>query len=71
MPMEILPMNSQTPKRQRAVMLTSEGMDKFPAAKAEAKSYDNCYQHYTLEVLGDRTDKELDTLIGEVVALST
>ncbi|MEP6521516.1 helix-turn-helix transcriptional regulator [Microcoleus vaginatus DQ-U2] len=60
-------MNSQTPKRQRAVMLTSEGMDKFPAAKAEAKSYENCYQHYTLEVLGDRTDKEPDTFIKGLV----
>lgn len=60
-------MNSQTPKRQRAVMLTSEGMDKFPAAKAEAKSYENCYQHYTLEVLGDRTDKEANTFIKGLV----
>ncbi|MBD1811960.1 LuxR family transcriptional regulator [Microcoleus sp. FACHB-DQ6] len=42
-------------------------MDKFPAAKAEAKSYENCYQHYTLEVLGDRTDKEPDTFIKGLV----
>lgn len=60
-------MNSQTPKRQRAVILTSEGIDKSPAAKAEVKSYDNCYQHYTLEVLGDRTGKEPDTLIKVIV----
>jgi DNA-binding CsgD family transcriptional regulator len=60
-------MNSQTPKRQRAVILTSEGIDKFPAAKAEAKSYENCYQHYTLEVLCDRTDKEPDTFIKGLV----
>ena len=64
-------MSSQTPKRQRAVMLTSEGMDKFPAAKAEVKRYESFYQHYTLEVLGDRTHKDLDTLIGKFVALST
>ena len=64
-------MSSQTPKRQRVVILTSEGTDKFPAAKAEVKRYESFYQHYTLEVLGDRTDKELDTLIGEFVALST
>ncbi|MBD1828848.1 hypothetical protein H6F71_15740 [Microcoleus sp. FACHB-61] len=42
-------MNSQTQKRQRPAILTSEGIDKFPAAKAEAKSYENCYPHYTLE----------------------
>lgn len=60
-------MNSQTPKRQRAVILTSEGIDKFPAAKAEVKNYENCYQHYTLEVLGDRTNKESDNLVKTLV----
>ncbi|MEG3919158.1 helix-turn-helix transcriptional regulator [Microcoleus sp. T3_A4] len=60
-------MNSQTPKRQRAVILTSEGIDKFLAAKAEAKSYENCYQHYTIEVLGDRTNKESDNFIKVLV----
>ncbi|MEG4491398.1 LuxR C-terminal-related transcriptional regulator [Microcoleus sp. D3_18_C4] len=60
-------MNSQTPKRQRAVILTSEGIDKFPAAKAEAKSYENCYQNYTLEALGDRTNTESDNFIKVLV----
>lgn len=60
-------MNSQKHRRQRAVILTSEGIDKFPVAKAEVKSYDNCYQDYTLEVLGDRTDKEPDTFIKGLV----
>ncbi|MEG4056310.1 MULTISPECIES: helix-turn-helix transcriptional regulator [unclassified Microcoleus] len=60
-------MNSQTPKRQRAVMLTSEGIDKFPATNADTKSYENCYQHYTLEVLGDRTNKESDNFIKVLV----
>ena len=60
-------MNSQTQNRQGAVILTSEGIDKFPAAKTEAKSYENCYEHYTLEALGDRTGKEPDTLIKVIV----
>ncbi|HSF75199.1 MAG TPA: helix-turn-helix transcriptional regulator [Microcoleus sp.] len=60
-------MNSQTPKRQRAVMLTSEATDKFPAAQAEAKSYQNCYQHSTLEVESDRTNKESDNFIKVLV----
>ncbi|MEG4067673.1 helix-turn-helix transcriptional regulator [Microcoleus sp. Pol11C2] len=60
-------MNSQTPKRQRAVRLTSEDIDKFPATKADTKSYENCYQHYTLEVLGDRTNKESDNFIKVLV----
>ncbi len=60
-------MNSQTQKRQRAVILTSEGIDKFPAAKAETKSYQNCYQHSTLEVESDRTGKDPDTLINVIV----
>jgi len=59
-------MNSQTQKAQRAV-LTSQGLDKLPAAKAEAASYENCYQHYTLEVLGDRTNQEPETLIKVLV----
>jgi len=58
-------MNSQN--RQGAVILTSEGIDKFPPAKTEAKSYENCYEHYTLEALGDRTGKEPDTLIKVIV----
>ena len=60
-------MNSQTQNRQGAVILTSEGIDKFPAAKTNAKSYKNSYEHYTLEALGDRTGKELDTLIKVIV----
>ncbi|MEG3879167.1 helix-turn-helix transcriptional regulator [Microcoleus sp. herbarium7] len=60
-------MNSQTQKRQRAVILTSEGIDKFPAAKAEAASYENCYQDYTLEVESDRPNKEPDTFIKGLV----
>jgi len=60
-------MNSQTQNRQGAVILTSEGIDKFPAAKTEVKSYKNCYEHYTLEALGDRTGKEPDTLIQVIV----
>jgi DNA-binding CsgD family transcriptional regulator len=67
MAMEILPMNSQTQNRQGAVILTSEGIDKFPAAKTDAKSYKNSYEHYTLETLGDRTGNELDTLIKVIV----
>jgi DNA-binding CsgD family transcriptional regulator len=67
MAMEILPMNSRTQNRQSAVILTSEGIDKFPAAKTEAKSYENCYEHYTLEALGDRTGKEPDTLIEVII----
>jgi DNA-binding CsgD family transcriptional regulator len=67
MAMEILPMNSQTQNRQGAVILTSEGIDKFPAAKTDAKSYKNSYEHYTLEALGDRTGNELDTLIKVIV----
>jgi DNA-binding CsgD family transcriptional regulator len=67
MAQEILPMNSQTQNRQGAVILTSERIDKFPAAKTDAKSYKNSYEHYTLEALGDRTDKELDTLIKVIV----
>ena len=58
-------MNSQN--RQGAVILTSEGIDKFPPAKTEAKSYENCYEHYTLEALGDRTGNEPDTLIKVIV----
>jgi hypothetical protein len=50
MPMEILPMNSQKQKRQRAVILTSQGFDNVPAAKAEAESYENSHSDYTLEV---------------------
>ena len=60
-------MNSRTQNRQSAVILTSEGIDKFPAAKTEAKSYENCYEHYTLEALGDRTGKEPDTLIEVII----
>ena len=60
-------MNSQTQNRPGAVILTSESIDKFPAAKTEAKSYKNCYEHYTLEALGDRTGKEPDTLIKVIV----
>ena len=60
-------MNSQTPKRQRAIILTSEGIDKFPAAKAEVKTYENCYHHYTIEVLGDRTNKESDNFLKVLV----
>jgi len=60
-------MNSQTQNRQGAVILTSEGIDKFPAAKTNAKSYKNSYEHHTLEALGDRTGKELDTLIKVIV----
>jgi DNA-binding CsgD family transcriptional regulator len=60
-------MNSQTQNGQGAVILTSEGIDKFPAAKTEAKSYENCSEHYTLEALGDRTGKELNTLIKVIV----
>jgi len=60
-------MNSRTQNHQSAVILTSEGIDKFPAAKTEAKSYENCYEHYTLEALGDRTGKEPDTLIEVIV----
>jgi len=60
-------MNSQRQNRQGAVILTSEGIDKFPAAKTEAKSYENCYEHYTLEALGDRTGKDPDTLIKVIV----
>jgi len=60
-------MNSQTQNRQGAVILTSEGIDKFPAAKAEAKSSENCYQHYILEAVGDRSGKEPDTLIKVIV----
>jgi DNA-binding CsgD family transcriptional regulator len=67
MAMEILPMNSQTQNRQGAVILTSEGIDKFPAAKTETKSYKNSYEHYTLEALGDRTGKDPDTLIKVIV----
>ena len=58
-------MNSQN--RQGAVILTSEGIDKFPPAKTETKSYKNCYEHYTLEALGDRTGKDPDTLIKVIV----
>lgn len=60
-------MNSQTQKRQRAVILTSQGIDRFPEAKAEAESYENCYQDYTLEVGSDRTSPEPDTLIKSLV----
>lgn len=60
-------MNSLTQKAQRAVTLTSQGLDKFPGAKAEAESYENCDKHYTLEVLGDRTNQEPDTLIKVLV----
>ena len=60
-------MNSQTQNRQGAVILTSERIDKFPAAKTDAKSYKNSYEHYTLETLGDRTGNELDTLIKVIV----
>ena len=60
-------MNSQTQNCQGAVILTSEGIDKFPAAKAEAKSSENCYQHYILEAVGDRSGKEPDTLIKVIV----
>ncbi|MEG3844091.1 helix-turn-helix transcriptional regulator [Microcoleus sp. herbarium14] len=60
-------MNSQTQKRQRAVNLTLQGFDKFPAAKAEGESYQNCYQDYTLEVESDRTGKEPDSLIKALV----
>lgn len=60
-------MNSQTQNRQTAVILRSEGIDKFPAAKTEVKSYKNCYEHYNLEALGDRTGKEPDTLIKVIV----
>jgi len=60
-------MNSQTQNRQGAVILTSEGIDKFPAVKTEAKSYENCYEHYTLEAVGDRTGNEPDTLIKVIV----
>jgi DNA-binding CsgD family transcriptional regulator len=60
-------MNSQTPKRQRAVILTSEGIDKFPAVKADVKNYENWYHHYTIEVLGDRTNKESDNFIKVLV----
>jgi DNA-binding CsgD family transcriptional regulator len=67
MAMEILPMNSQTQNPHGAVILTSEGIDKFPAAKTEAKSSENCYEHYTLEALGDRTGKEPDTFIKVIV----
>ncbi|MEG4810593.1 LuxR family transcriptional regulator [Microcoleus sp. F8-D3] len=60
-------MNSQKHRRQRAVILTSEGIDKFPAAKAEVKTYENCYHHYTIEVLGDRTGNESDNFIKVLV----
>jgi DNA-binding CsgD family transcriptional regulator len=67
MPMEIFPMNSQTQKRQRAVILISQGFDKLPAAKTEAESYENFDKHYTLEVVSDRTSLESDTLIKVLV----
>ena len=60
-------MKSQTQKRQRAVILTSQGFDRVAAAKAEAESYENCYQDYTLTVESDRTDKEPDTFIKGLV----
>ncbi|MEG4291600.1 LuxR family transcriptional regulator [Microcoleus sp. C2C3] len=60
-------MNSQTQNRPGAVILTSEGIDKFPPAKTETKSYENCYEYYTLEALGDRTGNEPDTLIKVIV----
>lgn len=60
-------MNSQTQKRQRAVISTSQSFDKLRAAKAEGKSYENCYQDYTLEVENDRPNKEPDTFIKGLV----
>ncbi len=60
-------MNLQTQKRQRAVILTSEGIDKFPAAKAQPESYENCYQHHTLKAESDRTIPEPDTFIKALV----
>ena len=60
-------MNSQTQKRQRAVILTSQGIDQVQAPKAEAESYENLYQYYTLEVESDRTGKEPDTFIKALV----
>ena len=55
-------MNSQKQKRQRAVILTSQGFDNVPAAKAEAESYENSHSDYTFEVLSDRTSSDPDTL---------
>jgi DNA-binding CsgD family transcriptional regulator len=60
-------MNSQKQKHQRVVILTSQGIDRFPVAKAEAESYENCDKLYTLEVVCDRTSPEPDTLIKSLV----
>lgn len=60
-------MNSQTQKRQRAVISTSQGFDKVSAAKAEAASYENCYQDYTVKFESDRTNLEPDTFIKGLV----
>ena len=54
-------MNSQKQSRQHDVILTSQNLDKFPAAKAESQSGKHIDTHYTIEVLGDRTSSDPDT----------
>jgi DNA-binding CsgD family transcriptional regulator len=54
--------NSQKQSRQRDVILTSQNLDKLPAAKAESQNYEHIDTHYTIEVWGDRTGSDPDTL---------
>lgn len=60
-------MNSQTQKRQRAVISTSQSFERVSAAKAEGESYQNCYQDYTVKFESDRTNLEPDSLIKGLV----
>jgi DNA-binding CsgD family transcriptional regulator len=62
-------MNSQKPKRQRLVILTSQSIDidRSSVAKAEAASHENPDKLYTLEVVCDRTSPEPDTFIKALV----
>lgn len=54
-------MNSQKQSRQRDVILISQNLDKLPA-KTKAQNYEYSDTHYTIEVLGDRTGSDPDTL---------
>lgn len=59
-------MNSQKQSRQHEVILTSQNLDKFPPAKAEAQNYEHSDRHYIIEVTGDRSGLASQTLASVV-----
>ncbi len=50
-------------RRKRGVILTIQGLQKLQAAKTQAEMEDNSGRRYTLEVMSERTNLSVDTLM--------